>query len=824
MASPAAKQNLLLAALKHEEFMRIEQALEPVEFAPGQNIWRSGEVIDSLYFPVSLAASISISGGEGESTSLAIVGKDGVLGFPVASGSERTPYDVVAINHGIALRLRRELAEWEFDQHSSLLWLVLRYGQVATFSFAQTAICNQHHSVEKRLCSWFLGIADKSGQNNFTLTHAFMAGQLGVRREAVSETAAALQHAGAIEYSRGKVTLLDVAELHRRACSCGESVKEYQQQLPPGPVDTHWRYRLRPDPVSMRRSAEERARQSGIPKPSSLSDYGRLVAELEVRKHMHDIQIEELIESYAEADQLRERYADIYDFSPVAYVSVDVLGVLKQLNLSAAILLGIKRSEASCHRFIDSIVAGQRESFNEFLKVVLNNHGHHRMEVSLAATDQRPEAFAIIDGIADEARAECRMVITDVTKEKNYEQSLRRAYELLDMSQSAANAGSWDWDMVTGQLIWSANLFNLFGLDDTHDNASFEAWHKALHPDDLMNADAGIRQAIQDHSKLLNQYRVVLPDGTIRWITAIGEAVYDPAGNPLRMRGICIDATRQMEAEAEIRRIAEKFRTVADFTYDWEYWQSPQGDLLYVSPSCERISGYRRDEFLADPGLLTTIVCPEDLDAFATHMEETSGLAPGCQIEFRITRKDGEIRWISHCCQPVHSEAGEYLGRRVSNRDVTTNKAAEAQLRLWSESFMNSKLGLAISDARRNVFLAVNPAFALDRGYTPEELSGRPVSTIIPEEDWDEFLQYISGIQSSHVVVESRHRCKDGRIFPVILDMTLLYDAEGKPVNRVVYALDISEKKLQEARLMQYQENLEALVMERTRELEKAKL
>ena len=164
VAAPAAKENQLLAALKHEEFMRLEQELDPVEFSPCQTIYRSGEVIDYLYFPVSMAASVSVSGWDGKSTSLAIVGNSGVLGFSVTSGSERTPYDVVAINRGLAYRLRRELVDWEFDQSGSLLWMVLRYGQLAMFSFAQAAICNPHHSVEQRLCNWLLDIADKSGQ------------------------------------------------------------------------------------------------------------------------------------------------------------------------------------------------------------------------------------------------------------------------------------------------------------------------------------------------------------------------------------------------------------------------------------------------------------------------------------------------------------------------------------------------------------------------------------------------------------------------------------------------------------------------------------
>lgn len=953
LAAPAPKQNQLLAALKHEEFMRLEHELEAVEFPSGQMIYRSAEIIEYLYFPVSLAASVSVSGGDGESTSLAIVGNEGVLGFSVASGSERSPYDIVAINQGVAYRLRRELADWEFGQHGSLLGLVLRYGQVAAFSFARKAICNQHHSVEQRLCNWLLGIAGKSGQTHFAMTHAFMAGQLGVRREAISETAAALQGVGAIEYSRGKVALLDMEALRQRACACGESIRKHQQELPPTLADTVGRYRVRPNPVTMRRLAEERASHAGIAKPSSLSDLGRLLAELEVRKHMHDIQMEALIESYAEADRLREEYTDLYDFSPVAYASVDALGALKQVNLSAAILLGIKRSEAARHRFVESVVADQRAAFIEFLKRVLNNHGHHRMEAALAATGQRPEAFVIIDGIADESRQACRMVITDVTKEKAYEQSLGHAYDLLDMSHSAANAGSWDWDIVSGALTWSTNMFNLFGLDASRDCASFEAWRKVLHPDDAAHAEEEIQQAIRDHRKLLNQYRICLPDGGVRWVTSVGEAVYDDAGNPLRMRGICLDATRQMEAEASIRenlallneaeeiahvgnwklviadnrltwsdevfrmfgyapqafapsyerflaivhpddrdrvstayqdslrdtnggyeiahrivrpsgeirhvlercrhikgtdgsiqesrgivqdissikqaeeearRKSEQFRTVADFTYDWEYWQSPEGELRYISPSCERITGYSRDEFLADPGLISEIVAPEDRGAFQIHLKEASAISPACEIEFRIKRKDGAMRWVSHCCRPVRSESGVYLGRRVSNRDVTEKKLADAQLRLWSESFMHSDLGLAISDAKQNVFLAVNPAFARDRGYAPEELNGSPIATIIPEEDRNEFLQHVSRAMASHTVVESRHRCKDGRIFPVLLDMTLLRDAEGNPVNRVVYALDISERKQHEEQLMMYQANLQGLVAERTHELEQARL
>jgi PAS domain S-box-containing protein len=144
-------------------------------------------------------------------------------------------------------------------------------------------------------------------------------------------------------------------------------------------------------------------------------------------------------------------------------------------------------------------------------------------------------------------------------------------------------------------------------------------------------------------------------------------------------------SNRQLSSEIEERKQAEenlkatelRYRTVADFTYDWEYWTNIDGSLEYVSPSCERISGYKAQDFMENPALFREIIVQEDKKSWDTHaLKSEKDLKPG-DIQFRIQRKDGKVRWVEHACQPVTDPKGALLGLRASNRDITARKQAE---------------------------------------------------------------------------------------------------------------------------------------------------
>jgi PAS domain S-box-containing protein len=140
------------------------------------------------------------------------------------------------------------------------------------------------------------------------------------------------------------------------------------------------------------------------------------------------------------------------------------------------------------------------------------------------------------------------------------------------------------------------------------------------------------------------------------------------------------DITDRKKAEQQLKESEERYRTVADFTYDWEQWVGPEGNFLYVSPSCERITGYVAQDFLDRPALFYEIIHPDDQQKVKTHFIDEHYSPDVGHFEFRILTKAGQERWISHFCVPVHGSSGNWLGRRASNQDFTERKQLEKQL------------------------------------------------------------------------------------------------------------------------------------------------
>lgn len=136
-----------------------------------------------------------------------------------------------------------------------------------------------------------------------------------------------------------------------------------------------------------------------------------------------------------------------------------------------------------------------------------------------------------------------------------------------------------------------------------------------------------------------------------------------------------VEQRTQELAEAE-----RKYRTVADFTYDWEVWAGRDGKWLYCSPACERVSGFTARDFLENPRLFFERIHPDDVDKMrhASHHETDDHSIH--DVRFRFYRKDGELRWLRHVCQQVFDEEGNPQGRRASNRDITNRVNAQEEL------------------------------------------------------------------------------------------------------------------------------------------------
>ena len=233
-AVQSPKENLLLAAMPEADYKALTPSLERVAMPLGQAVYESGGPQGYVYFPTSSIVSLLYVLADGATAEIAVTGNEGLVGIALFMGGETTPSRAVVQSAGQGYRLSAKLLKQEFERGGPLQHLLLRYTQALITQMTQTAVCNRHHSVDQQLCRWLLLSLDRLPGNKLVMTQELIANMLGVRREGVTEAAGKLQAEGLIEYSRGKITVVDRERLEARVCECYSVVKREYDRLLPG--------------------------------------------------------------------------------------------------------------------------------------------------------------------------------------------------------------------------------------------------------------------------------------------------------------------------------------------------------------------------------------------------------------------------------------------------------------------------------------------------------------------------------------------------------------------------------------------------------------
>jgi len=231
--TPSPQQNHLLAALPADVQDRLFPNLELLPLLLGRVLYESGDALHHVYFPTDSIVSLLYMMENGASAEISVVGNDGLVGIALFMGGESTPSRAIVQSAGSAYRLVAQRLKDEFERNGELLHLLLRYTQSLITQMSQTAVCNRHHSVDQQLCRWLLLSLDRLPSNRLTMTQELISNMLGVRREGVTEAAGKLQKLGVIEYSRGRITVLDRPKLEKLTCECYAVVKKETDRLLP---------------------------------------------------------------------------------------------------------------------------------------------------------------------------------------------------------------------------------------------------------------------------------------------------------------------------------------------------------------------------------------------------------------------------------------------------------------------------------------------------------------------------------------------------------------------------------------------------------------
>lgn len=217
--------NVLLAALTDTNYQRLLPGLEPIVLTFGEVLYEPGEKIRHVYFPGNSLVSLLTVVDRHQALEVGMVGREGLVGVPVALGGGVSPVRALVQGAGTAMRMTSARFLKEFRKSPQLQEQVHGYTEMLMAQITQIAACNRFHVVEARLARWLLMTRDRMRSDQFRLTQEFLAHMLGVRRVGVTKAAVALQARKLIDYSRGKIRILDRKGLEASACSCYGNMK-----------------------------------------------------------------------------------------------------------------------------------------------------------------------------------------------------------------------------------------------------------------------------------------------------------------------------------------------------------------------------------------------------------------------------------------------------------------------------------------------------------------------------------------------------------------------------------------------------------------------
>jgi PAS domain S-box-containing protein len=327
--------------------------------------------------------------------------------------------------------------------------------------------------------------------------------------------------------------------------------------------------------------------------------------------------------------------------------------------------------------------------------------------------------------------------VVDISGRKQIENSLRENESRLKLAIAAMNGGAWEWDLVTGEVRWSDEMYELFDRRPGDFRPTLEGWLKTLSAEDRARAADAI-EAVRRGEDAQMVYCVSSPDAGARWLELRGLTLHDDRGRPVLMVGITIDITERKLAEEALRESEARVHTLAANLSDGLIYQmrrSPEGSrrFLYISENVERLRGVTAVEAMADANKLYGLI-PEDYRARLLDAEDAAmRVFTAFRFETPFLTPNGELRWAQQSSTPRRLSDGSVVWDGVEI-DITERKRAEETLReseeKFSKVFMASSHRIAIATLDEGRYIDVNDAVLLATGYERSEMVGRRVDEL----------------------------------------------------------------------------------------------
>jgi PAS domain S-box-containing protein len=531
--------------------------------------------------------------------------------------------------------------------------------------------------------------------------------------------------------------------------------------------------------------------------------------ELEEKVNLHrnelELQNEELMLAIYRSQKAVDKYIILYDFAPSCYYTISKEGDIKELNVSAASLLGNVRKDLINANFIFFISNATKPDFQIFLNNLFNSNTKQICEVVIETKNNQLK-YVHIEGIIVDKGEKCLLNVVDITENKHAENIIRESESNLSEAQRIAHIGSWEWDMISNNVKWSKEMFRVFDIDTETYNGKPDTILSVIHPDDIELFTQSMEHNLSGVNSPTLEYRVVHKDGSIHNLIAEGIVDYNEAGSPYRSIGTVQDITESKKVEADLHRTNSFLDSIVENIPHMIFIKDAKSlKFIRFNKAGEELLGISNKEIIGKSDY--DFFVKEQADYFIEKDHEVLRSKKMLDVsEEYISSKHQGIRALHTKKVPIFNVLGEPEYLLGISEDITDRKIAEQLLKESEEKYRTmlnaSPDCILLIDLKGIITEASEIGVELLGFENRGELIGKRITQFVPSEEKKTYKEIIEKTITEGLAqnIEFKVRKKNQLIFFSEISATLIQNHEGAALSYMIIIRDISQRKKMETK------------------------